>query len=280
MSLQATHFNAQQASNTSRQPLTHGMVSIPLEQAVYPRSTEREGGEGSMAEYTNSPELQNPVPAINVGPGANTTRASGPDTGPLSGQFNNGPPQRNYTAPGLGHAGRGAHAGGGRRGHGAFSRAPSTQHGSANSPAYNSGWHGSRGGRGYGRGEHHSQGMGGQPTPFAAGEGPARDQATAQQGGAGGRGAWMPSQNAAQNDAHSRGECRNTTIYPKFSYRPCGCLQCNERNRSVIVFVREPPEGDVMNLQTMIKFGTARLFGDVEAVFPTQVHYGAAFIVR
>jgi len=88
-------------------------------------------------------------------------------------------------------------------------------------------------------------------------------------------------QSGPQNEAHAQGRCRNEHHNGgKFSYKPCSCFKCNVNNRSVMVRVDESPETPVMEVQAKIKHGLGERFGDVDAVFPTELQDGVGFIVR
>jgi len=47
-----------------------------------------------------------------------------------------------------------------------------------------------------------------------------------------------------------------------------------------MVRVDESPETPVMEVQAKIKHGLGERFGDVDAVFPTELQDGVGFIVR
>ncbi|KAJ6443859.1 hypothetical protein O9K51_02248 [Purpureocillium lavendulum] len=237
----------------------------------------------------NSPELQNPVPAMNVGPGAIAARfpggrhsarveSAGPPPPPLQQQQQQ--QQRNYTAPDLsrgGGGGRGGsnHGGSGGWGHG-HSRASSINQGHYHSPPRGGGgsWTGGRG-RGRHRGGGHSAYRGASGYGALQAGGPPYEHA-----GFEARPQWQL-QSGPQNEAHAQGGCRNEHLVGgRFIYRPCSCVKCNINNRSVMVRVDEQPDTPIMDVQTKVRYGLWNRFGEVETVLPTELQDGISFLVR
>ncbi|RDA91170.1 hypothetical protein CP533_4820 [Ophiocordyceps camponoti-saundersi (nom. inval.)] len=168
-----------------------------------------------------------------------------------------GPQQRNYTAPPAGPRG---------------SRADSV---AAASPPRGGGG----GGGNWNGGRHHGKGRGGgrshgQPRYEAGHNSPQADYTYDHQ-------SWRESSwRRPLNEPLATQECRNDNRNGNFSYRPCNCPRCNERNRSVWVVVHERPEIHPADVGARLRHGMGGRFGDVETVIPTNSYDGIGFIVR
>lgn len=223
----------------------------PLEQGIHDRFE------------TNSPPNQSQGHAAISGP-VPAARASAPQL-PARPPFVGTTPQRNYTAPGVQPVGRGSSGAG-------HSLAEAGTDAVSMSPK-NGNWQGGRGGKGKGR--HGSYGGHLNDPNFMPQPG---DKHPYYQNGPW-KGPWRY-QAGPQNEAHANTECRNNNATGSFMYRPCACLLCSQRNRSVWVVVNERPDTPVTDVQSRLKYGLGGRFGDVDGVFPIQCHDGVAFIVR
>ncbi|UNI24032.1 hypothetical protein JDV02_009812 [Purpureocillium takamizusanense] len=216
----------------------------------------------------------NPVPAINVGPGATAARFHGSQSSARGEHV--GALQRNYTAPEYQRGARGASNNGsyGRRGHVHSRNSSMNQSAQLMSPPRIGGsWAGGRG-RGRHRGgysghrgssSNYMPPYGGNPYEYSGFEGRAQAQL----------------QSGPQNEAHAQAGCRNENAGGgRFSYKPCSCYKCNVNNRSVMVRVDERPDTPIMEVQSRIKYGLGERFGEVDAVFPTELQDGIGFLVR
>ncbi|PFH60631.1 hypothetical protein XA68_10591 [Ophiocordyceps unilateralis] len=161
-------------------------------------------------------------------------------------------PQRNYTAPPSAQRGPRVESGGGP---------PVTSPRGGN-------WNGGRKGRGRGGGSY-----GQQRGEFHGGGDVFYDQ---QQAGGG----WKDSWRRQHGSFNETAECRNDGRHGHVGYRPCSCVRCNERNRSVWVVVHERPEVHPSDVGARLRHGMGPRFGDVEAVLTVNCHDGVAFIVR
>ncbi|XP_044721503.1 uncharacterized protein HRG_04418 [Hirsutella rhossiliensis] len=183
--------------------------------------------------------------------------------------------QRNYTAPGVPRVGRAPSVADGQWPPAEPSqlepgnRAPSTSPKGGN-------WYGSRNAKGRGRG-----GFSGQRGDRASSQhlGDAyygnngRDERATWQG------SWRV-QAGPHNEAYANIECRNNNPNGRYTYWPCSCAFCHERNRGVWVLVNEQSEVPAADVQARLHVGMAGKFGPVEAVLPMPGHDKLAFVVR
>lgn len=182
--------------------------------------------------------------------------------------------QRNYTAPGAQRVGRAPSVVEGKWPSAEPTRSEHENRAPSTSPGKDT-WHGGRHGKGRGRGGAPGQrgdGAFSQQLGDAYHGNSVRDERTGW-----GR-LWRP-QAGPHNEAYAHAECRNNHPHARFSYKPCSCAVCQERNRGVYVSVHERPEYPLGDLQTRLRLGMAAMFGPVEIVIRIP-RDGLGFVVR
>lgn len=252
---QAAHVGPKQPAPSQR--TAQDMVSLLFDEFT----PSREAGGASLSQYAESPELQSAVPAINVGPSANSARVASSDPDKAAGGDHAAPDLPRSAQPSRGSSSR-AYSG--------RAKTPSTRQATVGSPGPSHSRRGSRGRghcRGSSRGSHRGRGAASSANPAAStAEGDTRHDASGFGPG-------------THDEAHGRADCHNNRAsQDKLSYMPCACSHCGERNRSVMIYLVDSDGTDINDVPHHIKLGLGTLLGAIESVYHVRSRSG--YIVR